>query len=62
MELRLWQIGILEQDRHKKAFIVPNGHYEWTVMPFWVEECSFRILAHNGLGIPSNQRKLSCLY
>lgn len=27
-----WQIGIKEQDRHKKNFVVP--HYEWNVMPF----------------------------
>ncbi|KAG9450352.1 hypothetical protein H6P81_010317 [Aristolochia fimbriata] len=29
-----WQIQIRSEDRYKIAFVVPFGHYEWTVMPF----------------------------
>jgi len=29
-----YQIGIKPEDQHKTAFTVPQGHYEWTVMPF----------------------------
>ena len=28
-----WQMAIQEQDRHKTAFVVPNGFFEWNVMP-----------------------------
>ncbi|KAL9432645.1 hypothetical protein AB3S75_027633 [Citrus x aurantiifolia] len=34
MKSGFWQIGIKEDDRHKTAFVVPHGHYEWNVMPF----------------------------
>ncbi|KAL9422996.1 hypothetical protein AB3S75_035143 [Citrus x aurantiifolia] len=34
MKSGFWQIGIREEDRHKTAFVVPHGHYEWNVMPF----------------------------
>lgn len=34
MKSGFWQIGIKEDDRHKIAFVVPHGHYEWNVMPF----------------------------
>jgi hypothetical protein len=29
-----YQIGIVPEDRHKTAFVVPHGHYQWKVMPF----------------------------
>ena len=29
-----WQLGIDPSDRHKTAFCIPTGHYQWTVMPF----------------------------
>jgi hypothetical protein len=29
-----WQIGIIPKDRYKTAFVVPNGQYQWKVMPF----------------------------
>jgi hypothetical protein len=29
-----WQIGIIPKDRYKTAFVVPNGQYQWRVMPF----------------------------
>lgn len=29
-----WQIGIVPQDRFKTAFVVPEGQYQWRVMPF----------------------------
>ncbi|KAH9724673.1 Dihydropyrimidine dehydrogenase (NADP(+)) [Citrus sinensis] len=29
-----WQLGIHPVDRHKTAFCIPNGHYQWKVMSF----------------------------
>lgn len=29
-----WQIAIAERDKPKTAFTVPNGHYEYNVLPF----------------------------
>jgi len=29
-----WQIGIKEEDKYKTTFTVPQGHFEWNVMPF----------------------------
>lgn len=29
-----WQVGITETDKWKTAFSVPQGHYEWNIMPF----------------------------
>ena len=29
-----WQISIAPEDRLKTAFVVPNGQYQWLVMPF----------------------------
>jgi len=29
-----WQVGIREEDKWKTAFSVPEGHYEWNIMPF----------------------------
>ena len=29
-----WQIGITEEDQYKTTFIVPHGHFKWTMMPF----------------------------
>ena len=29
-----WQLGIHPVDRHKTAFCIPSGHYQWKVMPF----------------------------
>lgn len=29
-----WQIGIFPADRYKTAFVVPQGQYQWRVMPF----------------------------
>jgi len=28
------QIGIVPKDRYKTTFVVPNGQYQWRVMPF----------------------------
>ncbi|CAF1598482.1 unnamed protein product [Rotaria magnacalcarata] len=32
MKSGFWQIPIEEEDRHKTAFITPEGHYEWNVL------------------------------
>ncbi|KAL5575188.1 hypothetical protein UlMin_016887 [Ulmus minor] len=32
-----WQLGIKPEDRPKIAFCIPNQHYQWTVMPFWLK-------------------------
>ena len=37
MKSRFWQIQIKEEDKHKTAFIVLFGHYEWNVMPFGLQ-------------------------
>lgn len=29
-----WQVAIKEEDKFKKTFSIPAGHYEWNVMPF----------------------------
>ena len=29
-----WQLGILPEHRPRTAFVIPNGHYQWRVMPF----------------------------
>jgi hypothetical protein len=29
-----WQIGIVPADRYKTTFVVPQGQYQWRVMPF----------------------------
>ena len=34
MKSGFWQIQIKPEDRHKTAFTVPFGRYEWNVMPF----------------------------
>lgn len=34
MKLGFWQIGIKDEDKHKKTFVVPHGHYEGNMMPF----------------------------
>jgi hypothetical protein len=34
MNAGFWQIGMAEEDRHKTAFIVEGGLYEFNVMPF----------------------------
>lgn len=34
MKSGFWQIKITPSDIYKTAFTVPQGHYEWTVMPF----------------------------
>lgn len=34
MQSGFWQIKIHPQDIYKTAFTVPQGHYEWTAMPF----------------------------
>ena len=31
-----WQIPIAEKDRHKTAFILPNGLYQFSVLPFGI--------------------------
>nr|KYP44611.1 Enzymatic polyprotein [Cajanus cajan] len=32
MKSRYYQISVKEEDRYKKAFVVPFGHHEWNVM------------------------------
>ena len=34
LKVGFWQLGIDPSDRHKTIFCIPNGHYQWTVMPF----------------------------
>ena len=29
-----WQVGIKETDKWKTTFSVPEGHFEWNIMPF----------------------------
>ena len=33
MKSGFWQIPIKEEDKHKTAFITPDGLYEWNVLP-----------------------------
>lgn len=33
MKWDYYQILVVEEDRHKTAFVVPFGHYEWNAMP-----------------------------
>lgn len=35
-----WQIGIVPKDRYKTTFVVPNGQYQWRVMPFELKNAS----------------------
>lgn len=36
-----WKIGIIPEDKYKKAFTVPHGQYQWTVMPFGLKNALF---------------------
>lgn len=29
-----WQIGINPEDRYKTTFVVPGGQFQWTIIPF----------------------------
>ncbi|KAH9698032.1 hypothetical protein KPL71_023850 [Citrus sinensis] len=40
LKARFWQFGIYPSDRHKTAFCIPNAHYQWTVMPFGLKNCT----------------------
>ena len=31
-----YQIGIVAEDRYKTAFVVPQGQYQWRVLPFGI--------------------------
>ncbi|CAF4314651.1 unnamed protein product, partial [Rotaria magnacalcarata] len=32
MKSGFWQVPIKEEDKHKTAFITPDGLYEWNVL------------------------------
>ena len=34
LKARFWQLGIHPKERYKKAFCIPDHHYQWTVVPF----------------------------
>ena len=38
-----WHIPLKPSDEHKTAFVVPNGKYQWTVMPFWLTDAAFSL-------------------
>jgi hypothetical protein len=38
-----WQVAVKEEDKFKTTFSVPNGHYEWNVMPFGLKKFSSKI-------------------
>ena len=38
-----WHIPIREGDKHKTAFVVPNGKYQWNVMPFGLMDAAFSL-------------------
>ena len=38
-----WHIPLKPSDKHKTAFVVPNGKYQWTVMPFGLTDAAFSL-------------------
>ena len=36
-----WHIPIKEEDQHKTAFVVSNGKYQWTVLPYGLTDAAF---------------------
>ncbi|GLJ37658.1 hypothetical protein SUGI_0765040 [Cryptomeria japonica] len=41
-----WQIKIQSEDKYKTAFSVPQGLYEWTVLPFGIKTASSIFQGH----------------
>ena len=38
-----WHIPIKQDDQHKTAFVVPNGKYQWTVLPYGLSDAAFSL-------------------
>ena len=41
MKSEFWQVQIKKEDRHKTAFTVHFGHYEWNDMSFSLKNAPF---------------------
>ena len=39
------QIWIAKEDHHKTTFVTEWGCFQYTVMPFWIEECTSNIFS-----------------
>ena len=61
MKSGFWQIPIKEEDKHKTAFITPDGLYEWNVLPQGLKNSppTFQRIM---LDILSTCRQLSLVY
>ncbi|CAL2257385.1 unnamed protein product [Prunus armeniaca] len=47
------QLRIREEDVPKTAFRTRYGHYEFLVMPFWVDECASCVYGSHEQGVPT---------
>ena len=49
-----WQVAMHPDDIHKTAFVTPDGHYEWLVLPFGLKNApaTFHRIVQNILRRP----------
>ena len=45
-----WHIPLKERDKHKTAFVLPNGKYQWTVMSFGLTDAAFSLRSKGTFG------------
>ena len=38
-----WHIALKKDDQYKTAFVVPNGKYQWTVLPYGLSDAAFSL-------------------